>query len=117
MIIKAKIIHEKATQLNGALTNLSNTSIGLRDVADARAALQEQTQINERLQKFTPEINDLLARGNELLRQPGVPKYVQQDIQNIQKVFNEKGQSGNDLANKLKVSHPRKLRHFLIDFI
>jgi hypothetical protein len=32
-----------------------------------------------------------------------VPKYVQQDIQNIQKVYNEKIQSANDLLVKLKV--------------
>jgi hypothetical protein len=32
-----------------------------------------------------------------------VPKYVQQDIQNIQKVYNEKIQSANDLLGKLKV--------------
>ena len=114
MIIKAKIIHDKSAQLNTALTNLSNTSSGLRDVADVRTALQEQHQINERLQKFTTDINDLIARGNELLRQPGVPKYVQQDIQNIQKIFNEKVQSGNDLANKLKVNHRMKFRHFFI---
>jgi hypothetical protein len=32
-----------------------------------------------------------------------VPKYVQQDMQNIQKVYNEKIQSANDLLVKLKV--------------
>lgn len=114
MIIKAKIIHEKSLQLNTALNNLPNTSIPLREVNDVRTALQEQQQINERLQKFTPEINDLITRGNELIRQPGVPKYVQQDVQNIQKIYNEKVQSGNDLFNKLKVNNRIKFMYLLI---
>lgn len=116
MIIKAKIIHEKSSQLNTVLANLSNTSIALREVADVRTALQEQQQINERLEKFTPEINDLITRGNELVRQAGVPKYVQQDVQNIQKIYNEKIQSGNDLFNKLKVSVRRKFIRLFTSF-
>jgi hypothetical protein len=32
-----------------------------------------------------------------------VPKYVQQDVQNLQKLYNEKMQSAHDLLEKLKV--------------
>jgi hypothetical protein len=103
IIIKAKMIHENTLQLNTSLGNISNTSIQFRDVADVRNALQEQIHICENLQKFSQQVNELVARGNELIRQPSVPKYVQQDIQNIQKVYNEKTQSANDLLGKLKV--------------
>lgn len=32
------------------------------------------------------------------------PKYVQQDVQNVQKIYNEKVQLANDLLAKLKVN-------------
>lgn len=104
IIIQAKLIHEKTAQLNASLARLANTAIPFREIADVRAALQEQIQVTENLQKLSPEIKDFLARGNELMRQPLVPKYVQQDVQSVQKVYNEKVQSANDLSGKLKVN-------------
>jgi hypothetical protein len=103
MIIKSKIIHENILQLNTSLTNISNISIHFRDVPDVRNALQEQIRVCDNLQNFSEQVNELVTRGNELIRQPMVPKYVQQDIQNIQKIYNEKIQSANDLLGKLKV--------------
>ncbi len=73
-----------------------------------RNALQEQIQVCDNLQKFSQQVNELVTRGNEIIKQPMVPKYVQQDIQNIQKVYNEKIQSANDLLGKLKVDLKNK---------
>jgi hypothetical protein len=97
------VIHETASQLNTSLSSISNTSIQFRDVADVRNGLQEQAHVCDSLQKFSQQVKDLVERGNELIRQPSVPKYVQQDVQNIQKSYNEKIQSANDLLAKLKV--------------
>jgi hypothetical protein len=109
IIIKAKAIHENTSQLNTLLGNISNTSVQFRDVSDVRNALQEQIHVCESLQKLSQQVNELITRGNELIRQPSVPKYVQQDIQNIQKLYNEKVQSANDLLGKLKVNNRIKL--------
>ena len=84
------MIHENSLQLNQSLINISNTSTHFRDVSDVRAALQNQIQVHNELQNFSQQVNELITRGNELMREPLVPKYVQQDIQNIQKIFNEK---------------------------
>ncbi len=103
IIIKAKIIHENSLQLNTSLANISNATTHFRDVAEVRHALQEQIRVCDHLQKFSQQVNELVTRGNELIRQPSVPKYVQQDLQNLQKVYNEKMQSANDLLGKFKV--------------
>ena len=102
IVIKSKILHENTLQINTKLNNLSNVSIQFREVNDVRNALQEQIRICENLQKMSQEISEVLARGNELIRQPLVPKYVQQDIQNLQKTYNEKIQSANDFTRKIK---------------
>lgn len=103
IILKSKVLHENSLQLNTALSNVSNTSIPFRDLSNVRNALQEQIQICESLQKFSQQINEFITRGNEIIRQPMAPKYVQQDIQNIQKLYNDRVQSANDLLTKLKV--------------
>jgi hypothetical protein len=103
IIIPSKLIHENSVQLNQSLTNISNTSTHFRDVSDVRSALQNQIQVHNELQSFSQQVNELITRGNELMKESMVPKYVQQDILNIQKVYNEKIQSAQDLLGKLKV--------------
>jgi ABC-type transporter Mla subunit MlaD len=112
--IPAKINHEKYVQLNTLLTNLSNISMNFRDLSDVRSALQNQTKVCDTLQIHSQQVSEIVTSGNELLRQPMVPKYVQQDIQNIQKVYNEKMQSAQDLLEKLKVR--RKINFFCSSF-
>jgi predicted RNA-binding Zn ribbon-like protein len=97
------MIHENSLQLNASLINISNAPIHFRDLTDVRTALQGQIKVCDVLENLSQQINELVARGNELIRQPGVPKYVQQDVQNIQKLYNEKVQSANDFLGKLKV--------------
>jgi hypothetical protein len=116
MIIKSKIIHENILQLNTSLTNITNISIHFRDVPDVRNGLQEQIRVCDNLQNFSQQVNELVTRGNELIKQPMVPKYVQQDIQNIQKIYNEKIQSANDLLGKLKVDKEKMNFLFLYTF-
>ncbi|CAF4079785.1 unnamed protein product, partial [Rotaria sp. Silwood2] len=102
VIIPAKMIHENSLQLNGSLINISNVSINFRDVSDVRITLQEQTQIYNNLKNFSQQVNELVTRGNELMKLPMVPKYVQQDVQNIQKIYSDKIQSAQDLLEKLQ---------------
>ena len=103
VIIPAKMIHENSLQLNTSLLNISNAPINFRDLADVRTALQGQIKVCDVLESFSHQVQELVTRGNELIRQPLVPKYVQQDIQNIQRLYNEKVQTAQDFLAKLKV--------------
>ncbi len=103
IIIPSKMIHENSLQLNTSLINISNAPINFRDLSDVRFALQGQIKVCDVLENLSQQVNELVARGNELIRQPLVPKYVQQDIQNLQRLFNEKFQSANDFLGKFKV--------------
>lgn len=97
------MIHETSVQLNTSLSNISNVPINFRDVADVRTSLNDQTQVHNNLQSFSQQVNDIITRGTEVMRLPMVPKYVQQDVQNIQKVYNDKIQSAKDLLDKFQV--------------
>jgi len=103
LLIPAKMIHENSLHLNTSLINISNAPINFRDLSDVRTALQGQIKVCDVLENLSQQVNELVARGNELIRQPLVPKYVQQDVQNLQRLFNEKIQSANDFLGKLKV--------------
>ena len=113
VIIPAKFIHENTLQLHTSLTNISNISTNFREVSDVRIALQNQTKVYNDLQNFSQQVDELVTRGNDLIKQPLVPKYVQQDIQNIQKVYNDKVQSAQELLGKLKVKE-RNMNLFLL---
>ncbi|CAF4426378.1 unnamed protein product, partial [Rotaria magnacalcarata] len=80
-------------QLNTFLTNISNVPMNFRDVSDVRSILQDQTQVYHNLQNYSQQINELVTRGQEIMKLPLVPKYVQHDVQNTQKVYNDKIQS------------------------
>jgi hypothetical protein len=107
VIIPAKFIHDNSLQLHTSLTNISNVSINFRDVSDVRTAIENQIKVCDDLENLSPQVNELVTRGNDLMTQPIVPKYVQQDIQNIQKVYNDKIQSAQDLLEKLKVKEQK----------
>lgn len=103
VIIPAKMIHENSLQLTNSLNNISNAPIRFRDLADVRTALQGQVKVCEVLDNLSQQVTELISRGNDLIRQPGVPKYVQQDVQNIQKLYHEKVEIAQDYSSKLKV--------------
>ena len=103
VLIPAKMIHENSLQLSASLANISNAPINFRDLSDVRTALQGQIKVCEVLETYSQQVNELVTRANELARGAMVPKYVQQDIQNIQKLYNEKTQSAHDLLEKLQV--------------
>jgi hypothetical protein len=103
VLIPAKMIHENSLQLNTSLLNISNAPINFRDLSDVRTSLQGQIKVCDILEHFSQQVTELVTRGNELIRQPSVPKYVQQDIQNIQKLYNDKVQTAQDFLAKLKV--------------
>lgn len=98
------MIHENTLQLTNSLNSVSNAPIRFRDLADVRTALQGQMKVCDVLENLSGQVMELIARGNELIRQPSVPKYVQQDVQNIQKLYNEKVEIGQDYLSKLKVN-------------
>ncbi|CAM2712242.1 unnamed protein product [Rotaria socialis] len=102
IIIPAKMIHENSLQLNASLINISNAPINFRDLSDVRTTVQGQIRVCDVLDGFSHQVNELVTRGNELMRQPMVPKYVQQDVQGVQKLYNEKVQSARDYLEKLK---------------
>lgn len=97
------MIHENSLQLNASLANISNAPMNFRDLSDVRTALQGQTRVCDTLEGFSHQVNDLVIRGTELMRQPMAPIYVQQDVQTVQKSFNEKVQSAHDYLDRLKV--------------
>jgi len=101
--LKSKIFHDNQSQMLTNLSQLANVSNQFRDLNDLKNALKEQILIVDNLQRYSSQVSELINRGNELTRQPMVPKYVQQDVQTLQKVFSEKTQSANDLLSKLKV--------------
>jgi len=119
IIIPAKMIHENSLQLNTALINISNAPIHFRDLADVRTALQGQIKVCDVLESLSQQVHDLITRGNELIKQPLVPKYVQQDVQSIQKLYNDKVEIAHDYLNRLKVREQegRKDLIIVIDFI
>jgi hypothetical protein len=102
------MIHENSLQLNTTLIHISNAPINFRDLSDVRTALQGQIKVCDVLEKLSHQVNELITRGNELIRQPLVPKYVQQDVHNIQKLYNEKMQSANEFLGNLKVKKEKK---------
>lgn len=104
------MIHENSLQLHTSLSNISNAPINFRDLSDVRITLQGQIKVCDVLENFSQQVNELVTRGNELLRQTMVPKYVQQDVQNIQRLYNEKIQSANDFLGKLKVRKRMNLK-------
>lgn len=97
------MIHENSLQLTNSLNSVSNAPIRFRDLPDVRTALQGQIKVCDVLEHLSGQVTELITRGNELIRQPSVPKYVQQDVQNIQKLYNEKVEIGQDYLSKLKV--------------
>ncbi|CAF4376234.1 unnamed protein product, partial [Adineta steineri] len=76
--------------------------INFRDLPDVRTAVQGQIKVCEILESFSQQITDLITQANELSKQPMAPKYVQQDVQNLQKLYHEKVQSAHDFLEKLK---------------
>ncbi|CAF3725966.1 unnamed protein product [Adineta steineri] len=102
IIIPAKLIHENSQQLTNSLTSISNAPINFRDLPDVRTAVQGQIKVCEILESFSQQITDLITQANELSKQPIAPKYVQQDVQNLQKLYHEKVQSAHDFLEKLK---------------
>ncbi|CAF3934598.1 unnamed protein product, partial [Rotaria sordida] len=102
VVIPSKMIHENSIQLNISLTNISNAPMNFRDLSDVRTAVQGQIRVCDVLENFSHQVNELVTRGNELIKQSMVPKYVQQDIQNIQKLYNEKVQSAQDSLGRFK---------------
>ncbi len=110
ILIPAKMIHENSFQLNSSLMAISNAPIHFRDLSDVRVAVQGQMKVCDVLENLSQQVNELVTRGNELIRQPLVPKYVQQDVQNIQKLYNEKIQSAQDFLGKLKVKEKKEFK-------
>jgi AcrR family transcriptional regulator len=110
VIVPAKMIHENSEQLNATLAAISNAPLNFRDLADVRTAVQGQKRVCDVLDNFSHQVNELVTRADELLKQEIAPKYVQQDAQNIQKLYNEKLRSAHDLLEKLQVHVA--LRHF-----
>jgi hypothetical protein len=51
------------------------------------------------------QVNDIVKLGNDLLRQPMAPKYIQHDLQQLQKIYNEQIQLGQNVLAKLKVNY------------
>ena len=103
IIIPSKIIHENSQDLNESLTNISNAPVDFRDLSDVRTVVQGQTRVCNILESFSQQIIELVTRGNELLKQPMVPKYVQQDTHHIQKLYNDKVQSAKDFLERHQV--------------
>lgn len=114
IIIPSKFLHENVQQLQTSLTQIIDISVLFHNASDVRTAFQNQTHVYNNLQNFAEEIDDIIKRGNELIRQPMVPKYVQHDIQIIQKIYNEKIQSAQDLLDKLKVKQKEKSNQLII---
>ena len=117
VIIPAKMIHENSLQLTNSLNSVSNAPIRFRDLADVRTALQGQIKVCDVLENLSGQVTELITRGNELIRQPSVPKYVQQDVQNIQKLYNEKVEIGQDYLSKLKVKKKEEIRVYGLVFV
>jgi hypothetical protein len=103
ILVPAKMIHENSSQLNTTLINISNAPIHFRDLSDVRTALQGQIRVCDVLESLSQQVHDLITRGNDLIKQPLVPKYVQQDVQSVQKLYHEKVETAHDYLNKLKV--------------
>jgi hypothetical protein len=104
LIIAEKIRHEKSLQLKNTFGQLVNApSLNFVDLSYVRTALQGQMKLVETLQRYDEQVRNLLVQGNELIRQPSVPKYVQQDIQCVEKLYNDKCQSARDQLDKLQV--------------
>lgn len=97
------MIHENSIQLNISISNITNAPINFRDLSDVRTAVQGQIRVCDVLQTFSVEVRELVTRGNELVRQPMAPKYVQQDVQNIERLYNEKVQSAQDYLGRFQV--------------
>ena len=103
VIVPAKLLHENSSTLIDELNRMANVSNACRDLAEVHAAVNQQNRFCEHLRTFQGDIRDVLHQGNELSRQPGVPKYVQQDLQTLQKLYQEKNQSAQEVLAKLKV--------------
>lgn len=103
VLIPAKMIHENTSQLTTTLANISNAPIHFRDLNDVRVAVQGQIKVCDVLENLSSQVNELITRGNDLILQPAVPKYVSQDVQNIQKYYHEKVFTAQDFLTNLKV--------------
>ncbi|CAF1053347.1 unnamed protein product [Adineta ricciae] len=103
VIVPAKMIHENTQQLHTTLSNISNAPLNFRDLADVRTAVQGQKKVCDVLESFSHQVNELSSRADELMKQDTAPRYVQQDIQNIQKLYEEKRQSAHELLEKLQL--------------
>ncbi len=110
ILIPAKMIHENSSQLHTALVNITNAPIHFHDLGDVRTALQGQMKVCDVLESLSQQVHELVTRGNELIRQPLVPKYVQQDVQNIQKLYNDKVQTAHDFLGKFKVREQKSFK-------
>ena len=100
--ISSKIIHEKAAQLTHTFNTMTNAPINFRSLADVRTVLQGQLKVVEILEKFSPQVHELVQQGTELLSQPFTPTYVAHDLDALQRIFHEKRQSAQDFQTHLK---------------
>ena len=103
LIIAAKILHEKSSQLKNTFGQLVNAPLNFADLSDVHLALTGQVKVVETLERYAEQVRDLLNQGHELLRQPTVPNYVQQDVQHLEKLYNDKSQSAREQLEKLQV--------------
>ncbi|CAF1543353.1 unnamed protein product, partial [Didymodactylos carnosus] len=102
IIIPSKMIHENALALISTINAALNAPLHFRDLNDVRSTVQGQRKVVEYINGFHQQVNELLARGTELIRNTMTPKYVQQDMQQVQMIFNDRLQTAQDLSAKLK---------------
>ncbi|CAF1669368.1 unnamed protein product, partial [Didymodactylos carnosus] len=103
IVIPSKMLHENAVTLISTINGVANVPLHFRDLNEVRSTVQGQQKVFEYINNFNQQVDELLARGSELIRNPMTPKYVQQDMQQVQTIFNDRLQVAQDLLTKLKV--------------
>jgi hypothetical protein len=99
----AKILHEKSSKLQLILSNMFNAPVQYRHIADIRATIHAQETLVNILSKYRTQVDEIRTQGNELLCQSSVPVHVQQDVDNIDRLYDEKFRSAQEQLNQLQV--------------
>lgn len=115
VIIPSKLFDENSSKLIEELNRMNNVSNACRTLEEVHSAVQQQNRLVEHFKQFQGQLDELLRQGNDLLRQPMVPKYVQQNLQTLQKLYQDKTQSAQEMLKKLKVDPLRNCFEEIFD--
>lgn len=103
IIIAGKILHEKSSQLKLTLNQMTNAPVSYQTLNDIRTGLYGQMKLVEILKKYRTQVDEIVQQARDLMRQFVSVKDVPQEVQQLEKLYQDKVRSAQELLEQLQV--------------